>query len=121
MRGASLMDAVAKASDMSVDEVAAALEGGQTPIQLLRSRGVDAQAVVDLFLAGRRTALEEAVAEGRLTPEQAEQMLTNMADHLLARLEQPWTPRQDGGRMGGNCGRWSGSGSDSTLRSAPGW
>jgi len=103
MRGFSLVDATAEATGLTVDEVVAALQEGQTFAQIAGAQGVYPQAIVNGFLADREAALEEAVAEGRLTQEQAEWMLEEMSEHVSEHLEQPWTPRNSnsgGGRMG---------------------
>jgi hypothetical protein len=106
--GFSLVDATTEATGLTVDEVIAALQEDQTFAQIAEAQGVDPQAIVDVFLADREAALAEAVDEGRLTQEQADQMLEEMAEHVSEHLEQPWTPRSfGGGRMGrGGFGRW---------------
>jgi len=109
MRGFSLVDATAEATGLTVDEVVAALQDGQTFAQIAGAQGVDPQAIVDGFLADREAALAEAVADGRLTQERADWMLEEMSEHVSGHLEQPWTPRNSnsgGGRMGdcdGDC------------------
>lgn len=109
MRGFSLVDATAEATGLTVDEVIAALQDGQTFAQIAEEQDVDPQAIVDAFLADRQAALEQAVADGRLTREQADEMLAEMTEHVSVRMEQTWTPRAfGGGRMG-----QSGSGGDS--------
>jgi citrate lyase alpha subunit len=121
MRGFSLVDATAEATGLTVDEVIAALQEGQTFAQIAEAQGVDPQAIADAFLADREAALAEAVNEGRLTQEQADQMLEQMAEHVSEHLEQPWTPRSfGGGRMGqGRFGRWSRPGTGFAPRFSP--
>jgi len=103
MRGFSLVDATAEATGLTVDEVIAALQEGQTFAQIAEEQGVDLQAIVDAFLADRQAALEQAVADGRLTQEQADEMLAEMTEHVSEHLEETWTPRAfGGGRMGRN-------------------
>jgi len=110
MHGFSLVDATAEVTGLSVDEVTAALEEGQTFAQIAEAQGVDPQAIVEAFLVDRKAALDEAVAEGRLSQDQADEMLEEMTDHLTDRLSQPWTPRSyeghtgRGGRMGSRMG-----------------
>jgi hypothetical protein len=121
MRGFSLVDATAEATGLTVDEVIAALQEGQTFAQIAEAQGVDPQAIVDAFLADREAALAEAVDEGRLTQEQADQMLEQMAEHVSEHLEQPWTPRSfSGDRMGrGRFGRWARPGTGFAPRFSP--
>ncbi len=118
-RGFSLVDATAEVTGLTEDEVIAALQEGQTFAQIAEAQGVDSQALVDAFLADREAALEQAVTDGRLTQEQADWMLDEMAEHVSERLAQPWTPHSFGtgrtGRMGrGGFGRGSRMGSDFT-------
>lgn len=101
MEGFSLVDATATATGLPVDQVIAALQEGKTFAQIAEESGVDPQAIVDVFLADREAELAQAVAEGRITQEQADQMLAEMAEHVSARLDLAWTPRSfGGGRMG---------------------
>jgi hypothetical protein len=106
MHGFSLVDATAEVTGLTVQEIVAALQDGQTLAEIAESQGVDPQAIVDAFLADREAALAEAVAEGRLTEEQAEQMLEEMAEHVAERLEESWAPPASGGGAtgGGSAG-----------------
>jgi len=105
MGGFSLVDATAEATGLTVDQVIAALQEGKTFAQIAQEAGVAQQAIVDAFLADREAALVQAVADGRLTQEQADQMLAEMAEHVSERLNQTWTPRSFGGRL-----EWGASG-----------
>jgi uncharacterized protein (DUF433 family) len=116
MRGFSLVDATAEATGLTVDEVIAALQAGQTFAQIAEEQGVDPQAIVDAFLADRQAVLEQAVADGRLTQEQADEMLAEMTEHVSERLDETWTPQSFGG---GRMGR-SGSGGSSEGGTQPG-
>ena len=101
MRGFSLVDATAEATGLTVDEVIAALQEGQTFAQIAEEQDIDPQAIVDAFLADRKATLEQAVADERLTQEQADEMLAEMTEHVSERLEETWTPQSfGGGRMG---------------------
>ena len=106
MRGYSLVDATAEATGLTVDEVIAELQAGQTFAQIATEQGVDPQAIVDAFVAERKATLDEAVADGRLTQEQVDQMLAEMTEHLSEQLDQTWTPGSfsNGGMGQGNAG-----------------
>ena len=86
----SMVGATAEATGLTVREVIAALEEGQTFAQIAESQDVDPQAIVDAFLAPRETALTKAVDRGWLTQEQADRILGEMAEHAFERLEQTW-------------------------------
>jgi hypothetical protein len=116
--GVSLVDATAQATGLTVAEVIAALQGGQTYADIAAEAGVTPQAIVDVVLEVRAEALAQAVSTGRFTQEQADTMLATMATDLLAQLNAPWEARgatngaalagaqpQDGsGYRGGNAG-----------------
>ncbi len=99
--GVSLVEATAEATGLTVEEVVAALQGGQSFADIASGAGVSLQAIVDVAVTQRTEALAEAVAEGRFTQEQADTMLAAMAEHLLEKLNAEWTPGGAGGRSGG--------------------
>lgn len=94
--GVSLVEATAQATGLTVTEVIAALQGGQTYADIAAEAGVTPQAIVDVILEVRAAALAQAVAEGRFTQEQADTMLATMATDLLAQLSAPWEPQGAG-------------------------
>lgn len=94
--GVSLVEATAQATGLTVAEVIAALEGGQTYADIAAEAGVTPQAIVDVVLEVRAAALAQAVAEGRFTQEQMDTMLATMAADLLAQLNAPWEPQGAG-------------------------
>ncbi len=89
--GVSMVDATAQVTGMEVADVIAALRDGKTFADL-----ADPQAIVDEMIAARSEALAQAVAEGRLTQEQADEMLDRMSADLLERTEAVHTPRGAG-------------------------
>ncbi len=94
--GVSLVDATAQATGLTIAEVIAALQGGQTYADIATSAGIAPQAIVDVILDVRAAALAQAVADGRFTQEQADTMLATMATDLLAQLSAPWTAKGAG-------------------------
>ena len=106
MSGYSLVDATAEATGLTVDEVIAALQDGQTFAQIAEAEGIDPQVIVDAFVAERAALLEQAVADGRLTQEQVDLMLEAMAEHLIEQLESSWMRLPEGaaGTWGGRTG-----------------
>lgn len=90
--GMSLVAATAEATGLTVDDVVAALQAGETYADLAESAGVTLEAIVDAAVAARTAALTEAVESGRLTQEQADAMLAEMEEHLREQLDGTWTP-----------------------------
>jgi hypothetical protein len=124
-RGFSLVDAAAEVTGLTAEEVITALQEGETFAEIAEAEGVDPQAIADAFLAEREAALEEAVADDRLTEEQADRMLEQMTEHVSERLEESWMPHSfGGGRMGppmGGCGGWAQPRSGFGPRFSPRW
>jgi hypothetical protein len=114
--------ALAEALGMTLDELNVALAEGQTISEIAAARGFEMADLVAALIAPRVEALNEAVADGRLTQEQVDEMIEEMTEHLTERLGT-WTPGYGGfgGGFGGGCGmgggfrggrggRWQGSG-----------
>lgn len=112
--GVSLVEATAQATGLSVEDVVAALQSGQSFADIASGAGVTLEAIADVAVAQRAEALKQAVAEGRFTQEQADTMLASMKEHLLEKLNAEWTAggmgnpsgqgmsRGRGGMRGGN-------------------
>lgn len=98
--GISLVEATAEATGLSVADVVAALQDGKSFADIASGAGVSLQAIVDVVVEQRAEALEEAVAEGRFTQEQADTMLASMAEHLLEKLNAEWIAGGMGMRYG---------------------
>ena len=87
-------DIVAEQLGLTVDELMAAIRGGQSVADLAAEQGVALDTIVEALVTAQHEALAVAVAEGRITSEQADALLARMQENIVARLEQP------GPRMG---------------------
>lgn len=80
--GQAELEAAAKVLGMTADELSTQLWGGRTLAELADKAGVDLQAVRDAVEAAReaaiKDAIEQAVADGYLTQEQADWLLKGM-------------------------------------------
>ena len=85
---------------MTLDELSAALSGGETVAEIAARQKVALGDLVAALVAERVDDLNQAVADGRLTREQADEMLGEMTEHLTWRLENQGL----GGGYGGGCG-----------------
>ena len=103
----SLIAVAADKLGMTVDELQTQLKDGKTIADLATEKGVDLQTIVDAFIAARQETLSQAVADGKITQAQADQMLENMRemveDHLNGELPA-FGPGGCGGR--GMMGNW---------------
>jgi hypothetical protein len=68
--------ALADLLGMTVEELEAAVADGQNPRELIRAAGLDAEAVGDALKAAREAYINAAVADGTITQEQADFLLT---------------------------------------------
>ncbi len=68
--GASL-DAAASALGITTDELATELRAGKTIADVAGEKGVDVQTVIDAMVADANARLDEAVAAGRITEDDA--------------------------------------------------
>lgn len=77
----ALLDAAAGALNLTSDELVTQLQSGQTIAQIAEAQGTTVEAVTDAVLAAARTQLDEAVAAGTLTQEQADQIYAHLEEH----------------------------------------
>lgn len=89
---------VADALGMEEDALREALRDGQTLAEVAEAQGVDVQVVIDAAVAELSTRLDEKVAEGDLTQEEADERLAEATERITERIDDPM-PRgpRDGG------------------------
>lgn len=95
--GVSMVDAVAEAAGMTRTEVVIALQNGSTFADLAAPEDV-----VAVLTEVRAEALAQAVADGRFTQAQADDMLAQMQADWLEELQNPWTAQGSGNGSGLN-------------------
>ncbi|HIC88738.1 MAG TPA: hypothetical protein EYP04_04985, partial [Anaerolineae bacterium] len=87
----SLVAIAADQLGLSVDELVAELQTGKSIAELAEEKGVEVQTIVDAIVAPRAEKLAEAVANGRITQEQADRMLSHMEEMVQNRLSEPFS------------------------------
>ena len=94
------MDTVAGALGMTNTELRAALAEDKTIAEVASDRGVEVQAVIDALVSEHKTHLDEHVAAGDITQEQADERLANFTEHATALVngEAPLFKRHHGPR-----------------------
>jgi hypothetical protein len=88
--GAGMMwggDAVAQALGMTAEEIAAEMRAGKSLADVAAAKGVSLETLRGAMLAEHKANLDQAVADGRLTAEQAQAMQTQMESRIQAMLE----------------------------------
>ena len=103
---------IADALGVEEDEVRAALEDGRTLAELAEEQGVEVSDVVDAIVSAQRERLDEAVAAGDLTREEADRILAAAEERATAFVEgevppMPELPHGDGEGFG-PPGMWHG-------------
>ena len=81
------VEAAATALGMTSDELRTALRDGQTIAEIASEKGVDIQTVIDAMVAEVQTHLDERVAGGRLTQEEADAKLADAIERITERLD----------------------------------
>jgi len=100
----SLVAVAADELGMTVDELLAELGDDKSIADVANGLGVDPQTIAAAFLAQRAQDLAQAVADGRITQEQADQMLSCMEERVQECLDEPFSfdrCRPGGFRRGG--------------------
>ena len=82
----TLNAAIAELLEMSVKDLEEAFAGGETIRTLVEESGLDMAEVQTALQAARAEMLQQAVADGSITQEQAERML----NHLSVRRNRVW-------------------------------
>lgn len=108
MDDSTLLDVVAEALDLTVDEIVAELEQGISIATLAENHGVEVGTIVNAFSERHAAYLQEAVDAGWLTEEQADWMQENMAAMIGAHVTQPWGEGFGPGAGLGGCHGYNG-------------
>lgn len=78
---ADMHAAIADALGMSLDEFEAAIAAGETPATLALARGIDLAVIQEAMAAAHNAAFAQAVADGLITQEQADWILSHRGGH----------------------------------------
>ncbi len=119
MMGAGVrgIDAAAEALGMDVADLAAERQAGKSLAEIAASKGMTTDSLISALLAARKTALDEAVASGRITQEQADYMLEHMTDNIADHIDDTETGPRGGSRgFGGQGMRGGGGGCGGTCQ-----
>lgn len=95
--GGAHPEALAELLGLEVTEIRTAFEAGMTVAELAEANGVDVQTVIDGLVDASNTRIDQAVADGRLTDEEA---VSKRAELVTRITEAVNTVRPAGGRHG---------------------
>ena len=116
--GARLVDVVADLTGLSAEEVQAQRAEGNSVADIAEANGSSSEAVVSAALETRKALLDEKVADGTITQEQADLAYDQMTERITERVSTDETGRPSwagqgggqGGGMGGGRGGQGGTG-----------
>ena len=98
-------DAVTKLLGMTRQQIASERAAGKTLSQIAKEKGFSDQQVIDAIVAAEKTALDQAVKDGKLTQTQADWLLARAKALAPFELSNPFTP---GARPAGKHPGWQG-------------
>jgi len=93
-------DAAAEAIGIEPSALLEALRDGQTMAEVAEANGVAVADVVAAMVAEANEHLAEAVADGRITQEQADERAATLEERITERVNGEFEPRGPGGRFG---------------------
>ncbi|MCK6625993.1 MAG: hypothetical protein L6R45_12555 [Anaerolineae bacterium] len=107
----SLLTIAAEKLGLTTAELQAELQAGKTIADVAAEKNVEVSTIVDAVVAERAEQLDELVANGQATQEEADAMLTLMKANITRRINEAWSGRGFGpGMMGGGIGPGFGMG-----------
>jgi hypothetical protein len=80
---------IAEQTGLTMQEIIPQLRDGATPAEILSENGVDVNVFIDDIIIGIQERLTEAVENGRITQEQADERLESIRTTLTERLNSP--------------------------------
>ncbi|NOZ29827.1 MAG: hypothetical protein GXP39_17505 [Chloroflexi bacterium] len=75
---------------LSEDELCEALADGRSLADVARDRGMDPEALVDAIVAAERAWIDDLVADGSLTAEEAEEWIAEIREFAVEFVNEPW-------------------------------
>jgi uncharacterized protein YidB (DUF937 family) len=88
------LDIAAKYLGVTEEQLRADLAGGKTLAQIAKAKGKSVDGLVDALYNAAKKELDEAVADGRLTKAQEQEILSRLRDHITAKVNGMF-PRYD--------------------------
>lgn len=82
------LEAAAEVLNLDVDELHTQLHDGQTLAQIAEAQGVDVQTVIDALVADATDHINQEVADGELTQEEADQRLENLTERITTMVNE---------------------------------
>ena len=94
------LDAAAKALGVSTDDLRGQLRDGKTIAQVADDRNVDKEKVIDAMVADATEHIDQAVKDGKLTADQANERKSGLKDRITTLVNDGPQKGRDGGPGG---------------------
>jgi hypothetical protein len=111
--GPDMLNEAAEAIGVDNDELLDALRDGETIADLAEENGVDPQDVIDTLVATVKERLDDAVADGDIDQDAADERLAEATERITEFVNEGFElrerlpfPRPDGGWLGDRRGDW---------------
>ena len=109
-RNGERLDAVSGLLGITSDELKTELRAGKSLAEIATEKGVDTQKVIDAIVAEMTEKVNEKVAEGKITQDQADRMLANAVERVTAMVNGEHPARAFGHENGERHRRFGGRG-----------
>lgn len=119
--GNGLVGEILEKLDITLDELKARITGGDTLEEIATEAGIDLDVMHEEFIQKQLENVEQALADGKITEEQADRIRErlnnqlenpipwNMFERMRDRMDKPFDRSQFGGRMGQSRGNQGGN------------
>ena len=96
-RGAGhLIDTIAEALEMEPGDIAAQVQDGSTLAEIIEANGGDLEAITAELIDGQTEHINQAVVDGMLTQEEADEKLADLETHIDELLNGEFEVREGG-------------------------
>ncbi|MGI9614809.1 MAG: hypothetical protein ACR2QO_18005, partial [Acidimicrobiales bacterium] len=85
-RGGCGLEAAALAIGVDESDLRAALDSGDSIADIAESNGVDVDSVIEAMVDAKASRIDEKVAEGRITQEEADEKLADLEARVTERV-----------------------------------
>ncbi|KAB7744130.1 hypothetical protein GA707_11825 [Nostocoides sp. F2B08] len=92
------LEAAAETLNLTEDELRSALRDGSSLAEIAEEQGVAVDDLVDALVAAAEDRLAQAVEDGRITQERADEIAATLPERVAEALERTWEPRGPGHR-----------------------
>lgn len=113
------LDAIAEVIGVEADEIRTQVRDGATLGDIAEANGVDSTEVVAVIVESKQDRLAQAVEDGRITQEEADERVVDLEDRVTTRVDEGRPERPEGEAGEGRQGRRGGNGPGGAGADAP--